>query len=62
MKNPVLHLVSFFGGKKLLFSHRVFGHQCQLMVVLKEVHLMGSYLQPPEHIIVITSAKSKMND
>lgn len=32
------------------------------MGVLKEVHLMGSYLQPPEHIIVITSAKSKMND
>lgn len=31
------------------------------MGVLKEVNLMGSYLQPPEHIIAITSAESKMN-
>lgn len=46
----------------MLFSCHIFGHQYQLMGVSKEVNLVGSYLQPPEHIIVITSADSKMND
>lgn len=64
MKSLVLHLVSpeKKKKKKLLFSCDVFEHQYQLMGLLKEVNLMGSYLQPPEHITVIASTKSKMND
>ena len=62
MKTLVLHLVSSGGKKMLLFSCHIFGHRYQLMGVLKEVNLVGAYLQPPEHITVITSAESEMND
>lgn len=32
------------------------------MGVLKEVNLVGAYLQPPEHMTVTTGAESEMND